>query len=79
MDENLVAFEIDSSAVVSVVSAFIPYLTELDYEKDLKNHFLVLDFPKAGDYVIVPKTTFKRDFERIEDGPMIKLVTVRKK
>ena len=69
--KRFTAIVITSRKIVKMLETLDPTLKELDYKRDLKNHVIVMDFPKKGKYVICTEETFLDSFWYKSKGPVI--------
>lgn len=74
-DHQFVAIEITSPAIADIVKDIKPELREHDYETELRFNFLVLGFPRSGEFALVQPNIFNRTFDHIVNGPEIMLKT----
>ena len=67
------ALEINSPKMSEIVKTLDPSLQELDFEKDLHGHFIVIGYPEPGRYSLVDSLMFDKHFDHIENGMRITL------
>lgn len=57
-----IAIKIDAPRTAHILAILDPTIRELNYDKDLHQHYIVFDFPKNGDYVIMKPKKFHKKF-----------------
>ncbi len=67
------ALEISGPTVAGLAAQLAPFLTELDYQKDLHENFLVFDYPDEGTHTVVTPQHFHAHWDHIKPGPRIKM------
>lgn len=76
---NPIAIKIAAPRTAHILETLEPAFGDLDYKTDLKDNYVVFDYPDNGDYTIMTPSVFKKTFKKRKETWFMKpiLVTLR--